>query len=94
MKFNMRVLNIFNLSNGRTVFVGEINGHSELINSCVCELRSGENVMAVVDIEGEQIIKKTDLQNKMRALATVKNVELTKEEAESGNWELVQIDVD
>ena len=94
MKFNMRVLNVFNLSNGRTVFAGEIYGHPELVNSCVCEFRYGEDIMAVVDIEGEQIVKKANLQNRMRALVTVKSVELTKEEAESGSWELVQIDVD
>ena len=74
MKFNMRVLNVFNLSNGRTVFAGEIYGHPELVNSCVCELRYGEDIMAVVDIEGEQIVKKANLQNRMRALVTVKSV--------------------
>ena len=91
MGFNMRVLNIFNLSNGRTVFAGEIEGHPDLIKPCICELRSGEVSRGVVEIEGEQIVKKADPQNKLRALATVKNVELTKKEAESGDWELVAV---
>ena len=76
------------------MFAGEFYGHPELVNSCDCELRYGEDVVAVVDIEDEQIVKKANLQNKMRALVAVKIFELTKEEAESGNWELVQIDVD
>ena len=56
------------------MFAGEIYGHPELVNSCVCEFRYGEDIMAVVDIEGEQIVKKANLQNRMRALVTVKSV--------------------
>jgi hypothetical protein len=87
----MKVLNIFRLSNGRTVFAGEISGHPGLIKSCSCELHCGDLVRDVIEIEGEQIVKKVDPKNKLRSLATVKSVVMTKDEAQSGDWELVPI---
>lgn len=90
-QFNMKVLNIFRLSNGKTIFAGEVSGHPDLIKSCNCELRSGDTIRDVIQIEGEQIVKKIDPKNQMRALATIKAISMTKEEAQSGDWELVPI---
>ena len=89
MNFNLRVTNIFNFSNGHTVIVGEIIGNANLIRKCTCELRINNMVKQVINIEGENIVKKIDPTNKLRSLTTLENVELTKEEAQSGKWELV-----
>jgi hypothetical protein len=91
VQFRMKVLNIFRLSNGRTVFAGDISGHPGLIKSCSCELRREDIVRDVIEIEGEQIVKKVDPNNTLRSLATIKDIDMTKEEAQSGDWELVPI---
>lgn len=88
MKFEMKVMNVFRLSNGRTVLAGLIDGHPELIRSCTCELQLDGGVHQRFECEGEQIVKKHS-ENDLRAVATVADVSLTSEDAKSGNWMLV-----
>ncbi|QDH70168.1 hypothetical protein [Marilutibacter alkalisoli] len=91
MKFEMKILNVFRLSNGRTVLGGLVANHPQLIKACDCELISEEGVRQRISLEGEQIVKKIST-NDLRALATVENVMLTEEEAQSGNWRLICTD--
>jgi len=88
MKFEMQVLNIFRLSDGRTILGGRIAGHFELIRRCDCELLSDDGIRQRLNLEGEQIVKKVSA-NDLRALATSEDVMLTEEEAQSGQWRLV-----
>ncbi len=89
MTFEMNITDIFRLSNGRTVFAGRIAGHDSLIRSGRCELRSGSKVRQIIQCEGEQIVKKVDLTNNLRSVATTDKVNLTVEEAQSGEWKLI-----
>lgn len=88
MIFEMHILNIFRLSNGRTILGGLIPSHPELIRKCHCELLFEGEIRQRINLEGEQIVKKIGI-NDLRALATIENVQLTEEEAKSGQWRLV-----
>jgi hypothetical protein len=89
MAFEMQISDIFRLSNGRTVLVGRIFKHNALVGRCQCELRSGTELRQTVDCEGEQIVKKSDPTNDLRSIATEDTVNLSVEEAQSGQWALV-----
>jgi hypothetical protein len=89
MAFEMQIADIFRLSNGRTVLAGRISNHKALVGRCRCELRSGTELRQTVDCEGEQIVKKIAPTNDLRSIATVDTVNLSVEEAQSGQWTLV-----
>lgn len=89
MAFEMKIANIFRLSDGRTILAGLITDHDTLIGGCRCALTSGTELRQLINCEGEQIVKKADLTNVMRAIATSEVVNLSAEEAQSGNWRLV-----
>ena len=89
MPFEMNITDVFRLSDGRTVFAGRIPPDIGLIGHCRCELRLGSKVRQVIDCEGEQIVKKIDPNNDLRSVATTDKVELTVQEAQSGEWRLV-----
>lgn len=88
MKFEMQIMNVFRLSNGRIVLGGLIPNHPELIGKCNCELLFNGEFRQNVDCEGEQIVKKHS-PNDLRALATTQEVTLTSIEAQSGRWKLI-----
>ena len=88
MKFEMQILNIFRLSNGRTILGGLIPNHPELIGKCSCKLFCDGEFRQDVDCEGEQIVKKHS-PNDLRAIATIEEVTLTSIDAQSGGWKLV-----
>lgn len=88
MKFEMQIMNVFHLSNGRTIFGGVISNHSELIGACKCELHFDGKCRQEIACEGEQIVKK-HTSNELRAIGTIENVPLTSDEAQSGRWKLI-----
>jgi len=89
MAFEMRINDVFRLSNGRTVFSGKVVGYDELVGSCKCLLLKGDERKQEFLLEGEMIIKKTDKNNLYRALATTESVELSAENAKTGEWRLI-----
>jgi hypothetical protein len=88
MRFEMRIMNVFRLSNGRTVFGGLVSGHPELVRACKCELQFEGECRQKLECEGEQIALKHS-QNDLRAIGTVEHVSLTPDEAQSGGWKLI-----
>lgn len=88
MKFEMKVMNVFRLSSGRTVLAGLVDGHPGLIQSCMCELQVDGRFHQRFECEGEQIVKKHTA-NDLRAIATNADISLTSEDAQSGEWRLV-----
>ncbi|WP_316369663.1 hypothetical protein [Candidatus Thiodiazotropha sp. CDECU1] len=91
MQFEMQILNIFNFADGRTILGGRIDGEQNLIKQCKCEIRRGGNIRQVIKVEREEIVKKTDPTNDLRALETLDEVDLSKEDAQSGDWKLISV---
>jgi hypothetical protein len=87
--FEMRIEEVFRLSNGRTMFAGMISGHAGLIGPCECELRDDQCTRQVIQCEGEPVVKKLDPFNQRRSIATTQEVALSSEEARSGKWKLI-----
>lgn len=77
--FRMTVEDVFQLSFGRTVFVGIIDGETELIKSCQCDLIVAGEKKGTVYIEGEMITENRSNIVK-RSLSTAENVELSQED--------------
>jgi hypothetical protein len=77
--FEMTIEDIFHLSNGRIVFVGEIPGSDDIfIRSCSCKLIINGIESEELIIEDEMIAGKRT-RNKLRSLSTLKKVKLTHE---------------
>lgn len=91
MKHEIQIFNIFRLLNGQTVFGVRIFNHPELIKACRYELRLEDEVRQIINLSGEQILKKTDPENDLRAVETTEKVELTEEEAQTGQWKLIPL---
>ena len=91
MSFEMLITDIFRLSNGATIFAGHIS-EAARIGRGTCELRSANGVRQTIHCEGEPIVKKIDPSNTLRSVATLDNVDLSIEEAQSGIWKLVGVD--
>lgn len=85
----MEIVDLFRLSNGRTVFTGLVSGHSGLIGRCHCQLRSSGELRQAIAFEGEQIVKRVDAANALRAIGTLEHVDLSVQEAQSGEWKLI-----
>jgi len=84
--FEMQVNDIFQLSVGRTVFVGEIIG-SNYVKKCECVIKvPGENDIAVT-IDGEDILcgKKNDL----RAISTRDKLDIERLKKFAGSLRII-----
>lgn len=53
--FEMMIAELFRLSDGRTVFVGHVEGETKFIRPCQCELLMDGVRKALVAVEGEMI---------------------------------------
>jgi hypothetical protein len=51
----MRIAELFRFSDGRTVFVGKVEGETKFIRPCQCELLMDGVRQALVEVEGEMI---------------------------------------
>jgi hypothetical protein len=88
MNPEMRVDDIFRLSDGQTVFTGLVIGRPERINACRGDLKLGEETRQFINIVGESIPKKL-VQSERRSISTFEEVRLSQEEAQSGKWRIV-----
>ena len=53
--FEMTIVDLFRFSDGRTVFVGRIDGEAKFIRPCRCELRVDGVLRSVIQLEGEMM---------------------------------------
>lgn len=63
---------IFNMSFGKTFFTGILQNNDNLIEKSKWQLLVNGKPIKKVEIEGEQIVKKVNEENKYRTLATSK----------------------
>src|SRR5207302_764843 len=57
--FEMKIIELFRFADGRTVFVGPIQGNVQFIRPCRCELLVDGVPRSVIQIEGEMIPNRT-----------------------------------
>lgn len=55
--FIMTVVDTFHLENGRTIFVGQVEPEVKVIPPCDCEILVGDEIKALLRIDGEDIPK-------------------------------------
>ncbi|MBO0932105.1 hypothetical protein [Fibrella aquatilis] len=68
----MTVTNLFNMSFGKTFFVGVIEGSSTFIKKGKWKLLVNNNLVDEIEIEGEQIPIRKNAQTEERVLASTK----------------------
>jgi hypothetical protein len=83
----MDVNEIFQFADGRTVFVGMIHNHPDLIPACNAMLKIGENLVQRIKIDGEFMIEKRTHFEK-RAVATLDSLDVPIELLRSGHAQL------
>jgi hypothetical protein len=55
LEFEMRIVDLFKFSDGRTVFVGPITGSINFVRSCNCQLIVDGTAQGTIQIESEMI---------------------------------------
>jgi hypothetical protein len=73
--FEMAVADVFEFTDGRTVFVGEISQGPNFVRACDCELLVAGVPVAKFRIEGEMIPMHKE-QTNLRSISTVEKVDL------------------
>ncbi len=99
MKFEMKILNIFYLSDERVIFIGSILNHPKLktgqlklIGACCCNLYYNDMLIQQVDCEGERMIQRQpNSLTDSYAISTKPGaqISLTSEEVQAGGWKLI-----
>lgn len=90
--FTMRVEDVFRLGDGRTVFVGGVDGERTFIGPCVCRLFVDETMIAEYQIEGEMLVERREGSQPWRSLSTTAEVELDRAQVLSGRVRLVRLE--
>ena len=75
--FEMKIVDVFHFSDGRTVFVGHISGKPKYIRPCKCDLLIDGVPKAQFQIEGEMISDSQSAQG-FRSISTCAAVPLDK----------------
>ncbi|GKX59853.1 hypothetical protein SOASR031_21680 [Leminorella grimontii] len=87
MKFKMKIIDYFELSDGRTVFLGYISEDEGVISDCHCDLfRNGLYVQSF-HVLREALIKKYEI-NDYRAIEVTGPVPFTHECVKNEVWEI------
>lgn len=84
--FQMRVADVFHLSDGRTVFVGEILGSASRIGKTKCQLLVDDVVRDYIEIEGEILF--TTNKTNHRAVSVDKAVSITSDDVKEHEYVL------
>lgn len=87
MKFKMKIIDYFELSDGRTVFVGYISESEGVISDCHCDLLKNGQYVQQLHVVTEVLIKKYEL-NDYRAVEVTGPVPFTHECVKSEVWEI------
>lgn len=88
MHYEMIVTNIFRLSNGSTVFGGEMSCE-ERLSPGECVLVYDGVVQGKINVLGEMILERRGSANQLRAVETKEAVPITVEDAMSRKWKLI-----
>ncbi len=91
--FQMRVKEIFQFKDGRTLFVGPIEGGPDFIPPQRCLLEIGPDLASILDMEGEVISNRSmgPTGTTLRALSTRATRCVDREAIGSGDWRLSSI---
>jgi len=84
--FQMTVQDTFRLSNGTTAFVGQVESSGNLIPPCACKIFVGEELKALLWIDGEMILEKKTSTH--RAISTSQVIDLTALGLSSGGFSI------
>lgn len=88
MPFEMQITDIFRLSHGQTVFAGIISGDTGLVLPGICTLHcAGEYRQEVGGLVKMMLSMRAP--TNLRAIATMQSINLSREEAQSGQCKLV-----
>ncbi len=91
--FVVHVAEVFRLGDGRTVFVGTVDGGAPFIGSGRCRLLVGETIKAIVDIEGEMMLERRhQVSGPTRSVSTTSVVALAQSDIDARRVRLVQVE--
>lgn len=92
MTIELKVREVFRLSTGNTVFACDVDGARVPPRNSRCELKRGDEVRQTLILSGETQLLNKNAAVTQRAFETPEQVELSPEEARSGQWRLMCVD--